>query len=622
MKMKYTAAFAAAVTAVVAQAQQPLSKEIIVNREIEPAQRTAVRPTSVAPSIVAPTMKMPDLRAAEYTGLGRLRHVMPLLEPAPWNDTLAVQPFRGYAAVGYLPAFNLAASAGYDLLRTARHNAGVWMQYNGASWRQHSSQIAGYNGDDARIQDRYNNFRIGLDGDFGFSGGRLTASAGFMADARRLPNIAEDYDRTATDFGLRVNWDGKAGKNLYRIGANVGNFGYGKNLPVAKMAAFNDPAHTDPRADKSISETTFGFDLGYRRLWKSHSWGIDVNADLQSISRDGTFAPGLVSDAAGTVDYPAMLYYYSSGGVTRGFVRVRPSYRLNLDKVNLELGINLPIGVGEGNDTYLMPDVRAEYAPSQMFALWTQVKGDAVSNTLAQMWQVNPWLQGNVSYRHSSYFDWTLGINVGPVAGFSAELWGGLSNADNWYGNGIVFAGDTRGLDLHPGSEAYRTTPAFDIMEVRDFDGVHGGLRLTYNWRDIVKVSASAEIASHDAGDGGYWQWRDRAQSVIGATLTVKPISPLQINLDWQWRTGRRANMYTAQQYALTDVLLNFAYWDITTVSLRNVSNLHFRADYALTPVFTIFADLDNLLCRRWNITPQIQSPGTIHGLLGVTLQF
>lgn len=621
MNMKYTAAFAAVLTAAVAQAQQPLSKEIIVNREIEPAERPVVRPASVAPSIVAPKMQMPDLRTAEYTGLGRLRHVMPLLEPAPWNDTLYIQPYRGYAAIGYLPTFNLAASAGYDLLRTARHNAGVWFQYNGASWRQHSAQIAGYDGDGDHVSDRFNNFRLGLDGDFVFSGGTLTASAGFMADARRLPNIAHDYDRTATDLGIRVDWDGKTGKNAYRLGAGVSHFGYGKELPAEKMSAFLDPDYTlGRRAVKSLSETNVGFDVAYRRLWKRHSWGIDIEGELQSISGDGTFAPALIADHVAAA-VPATVYS-NYGGVTRGFIRLRPSYRLATDNLRLELGVNVPVGVGEGNDTYLMPDVRVEYTPSEMFGVWLRGKGDAVLNTLSQMWQANPWLQGNVSYRHSAYYDAGLGITVGPVAGFSAELWGGYSNADNWYGNGIVFAGDTRGLNLRPGTESYSKAKAFDIMEMRDFDGMYGGLRLSYSWRDIVKVSASAEIASHDEGDGGYWQWRDRAQAVFGAAITVKPISPLRIDLDWQWRTGRRTSMYTAGQYSIPNIPVNFAYWDITTISLRNVSNLHLRASYALTPVFTIFADLDNLLCRRWNITPQIQSPGTIHGLLGVTLQF
>ena len=69
-----------------------------------------------------------------------------------------------------------------------------------------------------------------------------------------------------------------------------------------------------------------------------------------------------------------------------------------------------------------MPDVRVEYTPSEMFGVWLRGKGDAVLNTLSQMWQANPWLQGNVSYRHSAYYDAGLGITVGPVAGFSAEL--------------------------------------------------------------------------------------------------------------------------------------------------------------------------------------------------------
>lgn len=621
MNIKYTAALAAALSAATAYAQQPLSKEIIVNREIEPVERSVVRPSSVSPTIITPTMKMPDLRTAEYTGIGRLRHVMPLLEPAPWNDTLQVQPYRGYAAIGYLPAFNLAASAGYELLRTKRHNVGAWLQYNGASWHQHTSQIAGYDGTDARTSDRYNNFRIGVDGDFGFNGGTLSASLNFMADARRLPNIANEYDRTATDVDFDVAWNGKVGKNIYRIGADIAHFGYGKKLPAQKMSYFYDSNDTDHRNDNALNETTFGFDLGYRRLWESHSWGIDIDGELQSINRNGTFAPGIVTDDATGNIAPGILYHTGDGD-TRGFVRLRPSYRLNLDKFNLELGLNMPIGIGDGTDTYLMPEVKAQYAPSSKCAIWTIAKGDAVPNTLAQMWQANPWLQGNVSYAHSTYYDWTIGITFGPVKGFSAELWAGLTGADNWYGNGIVFAGDTRGLDLRPGTTDYSNTPAFDIMEMRDFDGAHGGLRLAYNWRDIVNISASAEIASHDKGDGGYYQWRDRALAVIGVDLTVKPISPLQIDLNWQWRTGRRANMYTANIFTLTDYPLNLAYWDITTVSLHNISNLHLRASYALTPVFTIFADLDNLLCRRWNITPQIQSPGIIHGLLGVTLQF
>lgn len=628
MKLIRTAVVsAAAATALQLTAQQPLNKEIIVEREVDPVERAATRP-AISPAIVAPRIAMRRLEPGEYTANGRLRHMMPVLEAAAWNDTLYVSPYRGYAAVGYLPAFNLAASAGYDFYKTRNHTAGIWLQYDGDSYRQSVERLAGYSNyapEDSKVTNRQNTFKIGIDGDFGFKAGNLAVSVSGMMSARRLPNIAPDYDQTAWSFGLDAAWKGEIGaKNKYNVGVNVGSFGFDKNAPEIKMSEFLSTGENEKLACKALNEVVYGFDAGYERLWRRHSWGADVNAEFQHLNGTGTFYPHMLQvyspEATSPAEVPATVYWRGDGD-TRGFLRLKPYYRLKTSNLTMHIGLNIPFGFGNDKDTYIMPDVHVSFAPSGRFALWAEYTGDVDLNTLGDMYQINPYLLGNVSYRHTSHAQARLGLTFGPFTGFTAEVWGGIANANDWYGNAIVYGGNTVNKDLVPGTQDFGLTPGFDIMETRDCDGVFGGIRLGYQYRDVVKVSASAELASHDQGDGGYYMWRDRAKSVIGANLVVKPIPALEVGIDWELRLDRVANAYYTTEANFSDIY-SYTYWNARPFDLGDVNMLKLSASYRLTDAFTVFATLDNLLCKRWNLTPQVLANGHIHGLVGVSLRF
>lgn len=623
MKLKNIAAATAAMAvAWTISAQQPLTKEIVVTRDVDPVERAATRP-AIAPAIVAPRMQLKKLEPGEYTAYGTLRPVVATLEAAAWNDTLPVSPYRGYAAVGYFPAFNLGASAGYDFLHTRRHSAGVWLQYNGNSYNQQAYKIAGGE-KGTKVSNRQQTFRLGLDGDFNFKAGTLSASAGVMMGSRRLPNIAEDYDQTAWGLGVGADWQGKIGRaNLYHAGANIGHFGYDKYAPEAKMEQFLDGTVSAKEASKPLSELTFGFSLGYERLWKHHSWGLDIEGQLQDISATGMFWPGELEEDkpySSPLAYPATVYYRGDGD-TRGYVAIKPHYKLNLQNLKLLAGLDIPLGIGYDGDDYIIPDIRLDFTPSGVFGVWAQAKGFYLNNTLSQMYGINPYLLGNVSYRHTAVADYSLGINIGPFKGFTAELWGGYSTTDYWLGNAIVYAGNTMGKSLAPGTEDYAQARAFDIMDIRDCKGVFGGVRLSYLYRDIVKVSVSAEMAAHDAADGGYYLWRDRAKCVFGANISVRPIKALEIGVDWQLRTDRMANAYFATNSNLGD-MFGWSYWNRQDFELGDANMLGVKATYRLTDAFTIFLNVENLLGKKWQITPQITSDGNVHGLAGVSLRF
>jgi hypothetical protein len=122
---------------------QDLKKDVVIDRDVEPAVRAANRMSSVAPSILSPNVEKRKLLLSEYTGTGSLNCRLSMLEPAAYADTFAISPYRGYAAIGYFPAFNLGASAGYRFVDTEHTKLGAWLQYDGNSYNSKSELLMG-----------------------------------------------------------------------------------------------------------------------------------------------------------------------------------------------------------------------------------------------------------------------------------------------------------------------------------------------------------------------------------------------------------------------------------------------------------------------------------------------
>ncbi len=54
---------------------------------------------------------------------------------------------------------------------------------------------------------------------------------------------------------------------------------------------------------------------------------------------------------------------------------------------------------------------------------------------------------------------------------------------------------------------------------------------------------------------------------------------------------------------------------------MGNISDLKFDARYEISGNFDVWARVENLLCRRAELLPGLQTQG-VHGLVGVMLRF
>lgn len=580
-KKIYAIAAAAAVAVPAAFAQQTLTKEIVVEREIEPSERAANRPAWVSPSLYRPAITAHKLNIAQYDGTGTIRPFMPRLNAVAWNDTIAVSHHRGYAAIGYFPMLNLGVSAGYTIIDRKRETLGAWLQYDGSSYKTHSRflapALAGTADADDKVSVNRHVFRIGVDGEGRYSFGTVGVNATYMIGAGSQPDIARDYDQTATSAALDLSLTGRTDRPLgYWAGLSVGGFGYDKNMP-GDMG-------------KAAGDFTFGARGGLSHSVAYGSAGLDVDAAFQRYSRTGGYF---------ATDLPGMLGFIGEDKAsTLGVVRLTPYYTLTRGTVSLKLGVNAAIGLGEGKKFHLSPDVSLSFAPIGGFAVWAKATGGMLLNTMASVYDITPFQPSAVTYGKSRYNDVTGGITVGPFASIALDLWGGYNIANDWLM--ISRVGD------------------YDMLTPQKIKGLHYGAKLSWQMRDIVRLYAGVEGAPN-TGDKGYSLWRDHAKFVTTAGVSVKPFEKLTVSADWQLRTHRKAWLYTPGVFG--EAGAETPMFAVSETSLHEANKLNISASYRLTPVFTIFANVENVLGKRWFVTPQIES-APVHGLAGVSLVF
>lgn len=581
-----------ALTALTAGAQQSLTKEIVVDREVEPHERAANRPASITPSIIVPKMQMMRLQPGEYTGTGTLRRTIPCLEAAAYADSFAVSPYRGYATVGYLPTFNMGISAGYSIINKKNQQLGAWMQYNGESYKMDSRHLLAASPADDKVTLKQHVFNLGVDNTTHFNRlGTLTASAQYMMGTVSQPNIAHDYDQTVTGADLRADWQSQQTNKLrWHAGAHVGSFGYDKKAPESVL--YNMETAVGDPALKAVGELRFGGRLGIAAVTGRHSWGVDADLSFQHLNQMGGYAAARI----GETDEAQTRFTLLNGG-TFGIITVSPYYNLSRGSFKMRLGVDIAFqttGGQTGDDIY--PNIHLSFAPTGAFALWANAVGGTVLNSLRDLWQLSSRQLSCLTYTPSRYVDYVGGITVGPAYGVSIEGWIGYSIAKEWLTPAVV-------RDV-------------DCFVARELKGVYYGARASWQLRKWVELSASVEGAPNKDTDKGYYRWRDNARWQYSVNLTVRPADKLSIQADWTLRTGRSALLMQPKT-----IFGMIGYWDATRIGLGNSNQLNIGATYAVTPVLTAFADIENVLAKRWFTTPQIQS-APVHGLVGLSLKF
>lgn len=435
---------------------------------------------------------------------------------------------------------------------------------------------------------------------------------GFAAGYRAIAN-----ERSALDIHAAFNgydykaWDNSDQKNKY----NGGNIGADYSLRPNKHSLLTAAADFTIASAATYYTSSQSRTAGHVNLgWQSEIQGLEYNAGF-SVDFDKF---GESSYDLGTIDTPfeglsQQLYTINLGGAlpfgennkvgadisasfmhsdfdatfgenespTLGIVHLNPYYRLQADQVSATVGLNVDLFTGgTGSKVHVSPAIDLAWTPASFIALHATATGGTGFNNVRSQLDICPLLPAFESFgRYRVPYDFSGAIVVGPIAGVTATISGGYSHAKD------LLMPDDKSLT--------------QSLSLRDAKGWHASLALGYEHR-LFSIGASAELASSDAAAGKtYYLWADGARWQIKAYGTVRPIKQLAIGADYTFRSHRHTPV----------------------TSLGCISDLALRATYSFSDRFDIFANAENLLGRRYLITPAISSQ-KLHGLVGATYRF
>lgn len=577
-------------TGALAATAQDLSTEITVDRTIVPAERAASRLTSVHPQILSQPVAATRIDMAEYDGPGSVTRSARVLAPAAWADTFALSPYRGYVAGGYFPAYNLALSAGYRILQSADTRLGVWLQFDGLSYKGAPDREE----PDSKMRFKNNTAAAGVDFDHRFGRtGVLTAGASYSYGNIVAPSYecVGNHDISMAD--AHATWYGRAGSVGYHAGARLRTFGVHEYCAGDYELGWV-PFPPVTTVYKKGTEVNYEFAAGVAaRLGRNTSGqriGIELKADM--LSRPDATAISINESYA----YGIFRHFEAAPGGTLGVISATPYYTLGQSGrgLNLRLGARVDISTGgSGKKFHIAPAAMASYSLDG-FSVYARAGGGEVLNTQRSLYDITPFFPVGMQQQRS-HVPLTLdgGVCIGPFAGIGVEIFGGWARANDWLMPAMA------GMNLSPTG-----TPLFLPVDIK---GAHAGVRASYDYRSIVHVNASVEFAPQKE-HSGYYLWRDRAKMAVKAEAAVRPVARLELKASYELRTDRAAYGY-------------YDTGDAQRHALGNSSLLGFGATYSITPALDVFARGENLLACKYLVMPGVPAQG-VHGLLGASFRF
>ena len=121
------AAAAALVTTYQAAAQ--IDTEVKIRYEETP-RLTELNKLRLTPVLSLPKTEQASLPFSSTNPSVTLPGNIATLDPAGYADTIYASPYRGYASIGFMPRFNLGASAGYNILNTDHTRLNAYFHQN------------------------------------------------------------------------------------------------------------------------------------------------------------------------------------------------------------------------------------------------------------------------------------------------------------------------------------------------------------------------------------------------------------------------------------------------------------------------------------------------------------
>ncbi|MGM9842072.1 MAG: hypothetical protein ACI31D_07720 [Candidatus Limisoma sp.] len=543
----------AATATAYAQDDKDLNKTIVVEKEFVPVEIKAVKPVAQPKEAPLTTEKV-QLRFSDWALPAQFEPQAVVQSPIAYPDeSLAKFRRRGYLDLAMGNYLNIVGSAGYRIIDKEKTSLGVWLQHNSTSadLLDDDANDKGGKFSDPEKQNIIDD-RLGVDFNSKLRRGIIDASLGYHFSKfnyfAAIDNTDTDDDKekqTVNDFRMALGWRSlDDAVTRYRLGAEFNYFGfdYGK----LKSDNIDGLSEIDFRLKAAISQV-FG-DSSYA--------GVDAAFQLVGLDNIADDASALSSE-------------------TFGMVSLTPNYEKRTDDMRLRIGARVDLSFNNGATFRIAPDVKFDYAFSDVVSLAVDATGGNTINTVHNLFARNRYMTPSVQLPTTyTLIDATAAIRLGLVKGFSISPFVGFAATRHSIVPTMLFnptAGQISYADI-------------------DLNGLKVGLELGYRYGSLVDFSAKYAFTPQDE-DSGYVVDDNRAEHNFDAIVNVRPISKLNIGIGYRLRALRTVSSVNATEEG------GAVY---SSKLLSNISNINLSASYQINDLVSVFCHANNLLNREY----------------------
>lgn len=544
-----------------------LNREMTLEREYDPSVQDASK-VNTLPEIKEPEVRKIPIDYATYTVAAEPEKEIGLLPSGNIMTQMNYNKRRGYFNFGGGTYLNLNGDLGYHILSTEADQLNFWFSH-----RSTNGNVK-YIDTDRKVKAKLNDNLGGLD-------------------------FRHQFDRSVLKLGAKYGYSAFNYYGLplaYDLGSN-GPATLPEQLPgdrETNQGSQTIRAYVGIESNESAS-VGYLLDVAYRNFSYKYGWSpaedgpteqaICANFDLNS-AFNGNMRIGL----GGNVNY----FAYDQPGFewvdlmkmpfeNHADITLSPYYKVEGENWHIQLGANVMFYTGDEHKFMASPDVAMDFVVADKTVLYLLAGGKLYSNSLYDMARLNRYVdpaQGVTPSRN--WVDARLGLKCGAAPGFWFDVFGGFKKTSD---------------DVFFVPSFYSREDGFanmsHVLGHINSDHLFIGLNLKYSYQQFLDLALKGVYNHWKLKNDGTvdapstvddWEAYGKPKMEVTASVTVKPIEPLALMLDYYLATDR---------YTLLEA---------TNVKMKNINELNLTGSYTFNETFGVYAKLNNILGQKYEV--------------------
>ena len=600
---------ACTLSAVHAQDNKNLNKEITLEKDIAPLEKKAVKKNTL-PKVKKPasTGTKTQLGYSDLTTPIEVPTSIPTLLPYGYRTAHNFSDKRGYLDLGGGTQANFRVDFGYRIIDEEGENLGVWFNHNSTWNGKNGSKVITW--DNNRNKQKYNDNTLGVDYKRVMDGGTL--SLGLMSHV----DIYNYYGGWRTAEALEYDPSGINHTVWLTAPYDWNN---------EKQTFFNLNLNAGWESQLMLRDNPLKYRVGLQYGHASHDKPFNdlykhgVHDNWGTLTLAGSYDVTDLTTAGLTIKGE----YLNRGSKAKtdkeddlfdeaGMITLSPTYTIRGDMFKLQLGVNGHISFSDGAAFRLSPNVRANLALVDGFSVFANALGGKVLGYRQGKHFVNYRYDNPLLLYGSVYtpLDAEGGLKIGPFQGLSAKLSIGYAIVKGEPGiiynyHAIDGVAPTAVTLINSDSQLGLYSAFMSNYHVIDSRGYYLNAEINYQYRSLIEASAAVKYAPHDnemyttdRHYNGYKMGVDRASTVANLDIKVTPWRPLALNVGLEYRGGRMA-LFGELPFYHGENQVPETY---TFVNMDDVINLHAGANYRINSTVSVWLQAHNLLNRRYDL--------------------